>query len=65
MSALDDFLSTIPLAQLANQLGVSEDEAGGGGLGDVLGGLLGGGGGSAGGGGLGDILGGLLGGGTK
>lgn len=28
MSELDDFLSTIPLDQLANQLGVSEEEAG-------------------------------------
>jgi hypothetical protein len=28
MSELDDFLSTIPLDQLANQLGLSEDEAG-------------------------------------
>ncbi len=41
-------------------------ESGGGGLGDVIGGLLGGGSGgsSGGGGGIGDILGGLLGGGT-
>ena len=43
-------------------------QSGGGGLGDIIGGLLGGGsssGGSAGGGGIGDILGGILGGGSS
>ncbi|MGN7950312.1 DUF937 domain-containing protein [Microbacterium sp. 22215] len=44
--------------------GTAEAESGGGGIGDVIGGLLGG-GNSSGGGGIGDLLGGLLGGGNS
>ena len=44
--------------------GTAEAQSGGGGIGDVLGGLLGG-GGSSGGGGIGDVIGGLLGGGKS
>ena len=40
----------------------SEPRSGGGGIGDIIGGLLGGGGASSGGGGIGDLLGGLFGG---
>ena len=50
--------------QVVNQLGGLGGGEGGGGLGDMLGGLLGG-GGDGGGGGLGDLLGGLLGGGKR
>jgi len=41
------------------------ESQGGGGIGDIIGGLLGGGNGNSGGGGVGDIIGGLLGGGNK
>ncbi|MEV7610107.1 DUF937 domain-containing protein [Microbacterium sp. NPDC089320] len=43
----------------------SESQSGGGGIGDVIGGILGGGNSSSGGGGIGDILGGILGGGNS
>jgi len=43
----------------------STESQGGGGIGDIIGGLLGGGNGNSGGGGVGDIIGGLLGGGSK
>ncbi|MFK3835848.1 DUF937 domain-containing protein [Microbacterium sp. NPDC087868] len=43
----------------------STESQGGGGIGDIIGGLLGGGNGNSGGGGVGDIIGGLLGGGNK
>ncbi len=43
----------------------SESQPGGGGIGDVIGGILGGGSSSSGGGGIGDILGGILGGGSS
>jgi hypothetical protein len=43
----------------------STESQGGGGIGDIIGGLLGGGNGKSGGGGVGDIIGGLLGGGNK
>ena len=58
MSGVDDLIGSITKSAGAGQ--------GGGGIGDLLGGLLGGGGGSqgAGGGGLEDLLGGMLGGGS-
>ena len=43
MSSIDDVLATIPMDRLAAQLGVDEETAGGFDIGDVLGGLLGGG----------------------
>ncbi|HEX4940917.1 MAG TPA: DUF937 domain-containing protein [Actinomycetota bacterium] len=61
-------LAPLVMSFLAKQArgGASSGPASGGGLGDLVGGLLGGGGGGqAGGGGLGDLLGGLLGGGKR
>ena len=58
MSGLDDLIGSLTKSK------PGASRAGGGGLGDLLGGLLGGGGSGAGGGGLEDLLGGLLGGGA-
>ena len=62
----NDFLGQILGSVLGNARAGQQSQMGGGGLGDLLGGLMGGGAGQAGGGsgGLGDLLGGLMGGGA-
>ena len=66
ISKLLPLLAPIVMSYLAKKLGGGgADQAGGGGLGDLLGGILGGQAGGAAGGGLGDLLGGLLGGGRR
>jgi hypothetical protein len=68
MQRLLPMLAPIVMASLAKQMtqprGGQPPTSGGGGLGDVLGGMLGGGGGASGG-GVGDLLGGMLGGGGR
>lgn len=63
----NDFLGQILGSVLGNARSGQQSPVGGGGLGDLLGGLMGGGAGQAGGGGggLGDLLGGLMGGGAN
>ena len=62
-------LAPIVMGLIANagkgKSGSASTESQGGGIGDIIGGLLGGGNGNSGGGGVGDIIGGLLGGGNK
>lgn len=65
VSKLLPILAPIVMSWLASKFLGQKSSGGGGGIGDVLGGLLGGGGSKGSSGGLGDVLGGLLGGGKR